>query len=117
MKNMQNNKIILGTLKNRSEFLFVRNGKSIAKHGLVIQARKNPERENGIKIGFTASKKIGNAVIRNRAKRRLRALAWQVLPELGRAGFDYVFIARVNTVNMSWQSLLKHAQKALSTIN
>jgi len=63
----------LGLLKKRSEFLFVREGRYQACGGVVIQARTNPD-HNLIRVGFTATKKIGNAVIRNRAKRRLRSV-------------------------------------------
>jgi len=54
--------------------------------------RENSKR-SGIGVGFTATKKIGNAVTRNRAKRRLREVARALLPELGRPGHDYVLIA------------------------
>jgi len=57
----------LGKLKKRSEFLYVRNGFYSAKGGVVVQMRENSKR-SGIRVGFTATKKIGNAVTRNRAK-------------------------------------------------
>ncbi|PHR60700.1 MAG: ribonuclease P protein component [Robiginitomaculum sp.] len=107
----------LGRLKKRSEFLHVanRNGKSLycAKPTLVVQMRKHPERDNDIKCGFTATKRIGNAVIRNRAKRRLRACANAYLPRLGRDGYDYVFIARDTTADAPWESLCVDIEKAL----
>ncbi|CUH78794.1 ribonuclease P protein component [Tropicibacter naphthalenivorans] len=60
-----------------------------------MQARKRAEGEaTGVRVGFTCSKKVGNAVARNRAKRRLREIARLVLPELGQDGFDYVLIGR-----------------------
>lgn len=107
----------LGRLKKRSEFLYVanRNGKSLycAKPTLVVQIRKHPEREDGIKCGFTATKRIGNAVIRNRAKRRLRACTNAYLPHLGKHGYDYVFIARDTTADAPWESLCVDIEKAL----
>lgn len=103
----------LGRLKKRSEFLYVRDGTYAARPGLVVQCRAHPERTKGIAAGFTATKKVGNAVIRNRAKRRLRELARTVLPTYGQPGYDYVFIARDQTANIAWESLLIDAQKAL----
>ena len=103
----------LGRLKKRPEFLFVRDGKSVARSGVVIQCRRNPVRKTGLKVGFTATRKIGNAVIRNRAKRRLRACAQALLPALGRPGHDYVFIARAKTARQNWGSLLTDVEKAL----
>ncbi|WP_051279848.1 ribonuclease P protein component [Hellea balneolensis] len=105
----------LGVLKKRSEFLFVREGRYQARGGIVIQARENPESQN-IRVGFTATKKIGNAVIRNRAKRRMRSIALETLPELGRKGTDYVFIARNSTVSTPYETLVADAQKALSSL-
>lgn len=102
----------LGLLKKRSEFLFVREGRYQARGGIVIQARKNPD-HNSVRVGFTTTKKIGNAVVRNRAKRRLRAISQELLPTLGLSGTDYVFIARDSTAKRPYQALLNDAQQAL----
>jgi ribonuclease P protein component len=108
----------LGQLRKRAEFLFVAErgagkGRYKAKSGIVVQMRKNITRETGIHVGFTATKKIGNAVVRNKAKRRLRQCARQYLPTLGLAGHDYVFIARAETPTMNWKELQAHVEKAL----
>lgn len=80
---------------------------------MVIQARRSDAAGNGARAGFTATKKIGNAVIRNRAKRRLREAARYLLPELGLAGYDYVFIARGRTAECDWTALLDDTRNAL----
>lgn len=107
----------LGRLKTRPEFLFVsnRNGKSkySAQPSVIIQMRKHTTRVTGVNCGFTATKKIGNAVVRNRAKRRLRECAREFLPHMGQAGHDYVFIARQTTATCDWQTLCNQTQKAL----
>jgi len=103
-------------LKKRSEFLYVREGHYSAKGGVVVQMRENPKRI-GIGIGFTATKKIGNAVMRNRAKRRLREVARHLLPDFGLIGYDYVFIARNSTITRDWTELLDDARKALITLS
>lgn len=99
-------------LKTRPQFLFVRGGHSERRKTLVVQAR-----ERGASIvmgaGFTATKKVGNAVTRNRAKRRLREAARRLLPLHGRAGTDYVFIARMDTATIGWQRLLDDMESAL----
>jgi len=105
----------LGVLKKRSEFLFVREGHYQARGGIVIQARESSESSN-IRVGFTATKKIGNAVIRNRAKRRMRSIALETLPTLGQKGTDYVFIARNSTATTPYEALVGDAQKALSSL-
>lgn len=105
----------LGVLKKRAEFLYVRAGAYRAQGGIVIQMRSNPDHQ-AIRVGFTATKKIGNAVIRNRSKRRLRELARSLLPEYGLAGHDYVFIARNGTATREWTALLDDTQKALITL-
>jgi len=105
----------LGVLKKRSEFLFVREGRYQTRGGIVIQARKNPQ-SSTIRVGFTATKKIGNAVIRNRAKRRLRSVALETLPTLGQKGTDYVFIARNSTSTTPYDALVADAEKALSSL-
>jgi ribonuclease P protein component len=104
----------LGTLKQRSEFLYVRDGAYAARGAIVIQARENPANST-IRYGVTATKKTGNAVIRNRAKRRLREVARTLLPTLGRPGFDYVLIARDQTPTRDWDRLLVDARRALQS--
>jgi ribonuclease P protein component len=66
-----------------------------------------------IGLGLTASKKVGGAVQRNRARRRLREAARQLLPELGLAGVDYVLVARQQTPEASWDALLDDVRNAL----
>ncbi len=106
----------------RPQFLFVRDGETIRKKSLVVQARKRGSlglRHIGpdqIGEGFTATRKIGNAVARNRSKRRLRAASQQLLPRYGRAGVDYVFIARQNTAKAEWTSLLDDMETALVSL-
>jgi len=110
----KNNK--LGRLRKRSEFLFVRDGQYRAIGGVVIQMRKNPLETDQIRVGFTATRKIGGAVQRNRAKRRLRACARTLLPQYGLAGYDYVFIARDGTISRQYDLLLDDVKKALLTL-
>ncbi len=102
-------------LKTRPQFLFVRGGKSERKRSLVIQARRR-KGSTTIGEGFTATKKVGNAVIRNRAKRRLRAASHQLLPLHGVPGVDYVFIARLDTATIGWQRLLDDMESALISL-
>ncbi|MCL4152116.1 UNVERIFIED_CONTAM: hypothetical protein GTU68_060070 [Idotea baltica] len=66
--------------------------------------------------GFTATKKVGNAVIRNLAKRRMREAARALLPRLGVTGCDYVFIARHNTTDVAWTRLLDDMESALVSL-
>jgi len=106
----------LGRLKKRSEFLYVRDGKYRAIGGVVIQMRKAKEPGSDIRIGFTATRKIGGAVQRNRAKRRLRACAAELLPQYGLAGHDYVFIARDSTIKRDFKDLRDDIKKALLTL-
>ena len=109
--------IKLGRLKQRSEFLHARGGKYQARPGIVIQMRKDPNTpgtpSGTIKVGFTATKKIGNAVVRNKCKRRMRELARAFLPLHGKPGFNYVFIARADTAKAEWAQLCKDVEKAL----
>ena len=88
--------------------------------GLLLQAAAGPQgsaEHAGVRVGFTASRKVGNAVVRNRAKRRLRAAAAEVLPQAGRPGTDYVLVARAGTVERPWRALVEDLQEALRRID
>ena len=86
--------------------------------GLVLQARCRPEPDAGpsIGVGFTASRKVGNAVARNRARRRLRALAAEILPRAGKPGVDYVLIARGGTLKRPHIGLTEDLKTALAQV-
>lgn len=114
----------LGRLRTRPEFLRVaRTRQSWATPGLVLQAARrspatDPEDEQAmeIRVGFTASRKVGSAVARNRARRRLRAAAREVLPRQGRPGFDYVLIARSGTLDRPYAALVEDLGTAVEKI-
>ena len=93
-----------------------REGLKQVRKGLVLQMVAGPVSDAPPRAGFTATKKIGNAVIRNRAKRRLREAARLLLPEYGRPGFDYVFIARAATPEREWAGLLDDVKSALVSL-
>ena len=103
-------------LRKRAQFLFVRRGKTERRKTIVVQAARRGDDKPHIGQGFTATKKIGNAPTRNRAKRRLREAARQLLPEYGVSGADYVFIARLDTATTRWQRLLDDMEKALISL-
>ena len=102
----------LQTLTKRAQFLHVRAGVRAARPKLLVEARRRAE-DGRMGIGFTASKKVGGAVIRNRAKRRLREAARQLLPTHGLAGVDYVLVARQSTPDADWAALLDDLKSAL----
>jgi len=104
-------------LTQRKQFLAVARGKRAARRNVVVQAKKNSPTHDALRTGFTATKKTGNAVRRNRSKRRLRAASAQLLGQYGRNGWDYVFIARRGTANAKWQHLLDDMRAALQSLH
>jgi len=110
-------------LKRRPEFLRVqRQGRKWAAPGLVLQARDRREDEReavgtGVRVGFTVSRKVGNAVQRNRARRRLRAAADIVFANHGRGGTDIVIIGRATTLKRPFVKLVDDLTKALQKLD
>jgi ribonuclease P protein component len=102
----------LQRLTKRAQFLFVRAGVRAARGAVLVEARQH-EGSNVIGVGFTASKKVGNAVARNKARRRLREAARRLLPEFGVVGADYVLVARQSTPEANWAALLDDLKSAL----
>ncbi len=106
----------LERLKKRAEFLAAARGVSRAMPGLVVQARARGD-EASARVGFTATRKIGNAVRRNRARRRLREVVRLTLDPLARRGFDYVIIARGGTSVRPFSALERDLRRALDGVH
>ncbi len=127
----------IGRLRTRPDFLKVAaEGAKWVTPGLILQARRRPPpavastrvggtgkatarkpiEEDEIRVGFTVSRKVGNATKRNRARRRLRAAATELLPELGRPGCDYVLIGRARTLDRPYAELVEDLRQALGRV-
>jgi ribonuclease P protein component len=108
----------LDTLRHRPDFLRAAQARKHGAGSFMLQARNRGDDSPVVRVGFTASKKIGNAVARNRAKRRLRALVQQVLPPLAQPGWDYVLVARPEaTIARAFAGLVDDLTAALSSVH
>ena len=84
--------------------------------GFVLLVRERGDGDRMMRIGITVSSKVGNAVVRNRMKRRFRALAREVLPEFGIAGADHVLIGRTGGIERPYADLKAELAKALRKV-
>lgn len=110
----------LDRLRNRPDFLRAARARRVPCPAFLLQARERApgEAAEAVRVGFTCSKKVGNAVARNRAKRRLREVARLVLPDHGRAGWDYVLIGRPGeTADRDFAALLDDLKRALRKLH
>lgn len=109
---------MMETLRNRPDFLRAASARRQGTGGFMLQARARADDSALVRVGFTASKKIGNAVFRNRAKRRLRALAREVMPSRVRPGWDYVLVAKPGaTVVRDFADLRRDLESALQSVH
>jgi ribonuclease P protein component len=105
-------------LRKRADFLKAAGARRQGTEGFLLQGRNRADGTATVRVGFTASKKIGNAVARNRAKRRLRALVREVLAPLAQPGWDYVLVARPDaTVSRPYADLRGDLQRALQSVH
>ncbi len=107
-------------LRKRADFLRAARAGRAHTDAFTLQARqRNDDSAAGlVRVGYTCSKKVGNAVARNRAKRRLRAVAAEVLPRLGRPGWDYVLIGRPGaTAVHPYEAMLRDLARALEKVH
>jgi len=107
------------TLKKRSDFLRLRSGKRFATRTLVLQSKKSiqPLKGQEPRIGYTVTKKVGNAVVRNRIRRRLRAAAREVFAYKARKNHDYVVIGKHGALTAGYTSILKDFEQALDHVH
>jgi len=101
-------------LKTRPQFLAVAGARrKYAVDGLVLQGKPRGDDDPAIGLGFTATRKVGNAVVRNRARRRLKEAARIALANKGQPGWDYVAIARAETGDVPFPRLIADFERAL----
>ena len=105
---------MLRRLVRRAEFLAANNGKRVPMPGFVLLVRARADDDPAIGVGFTVTKKIGGAVVRNRMKRRFRALAREILPEAGMPGADHILIGRSGGLERDYGLLGSELRKALA---
>ena len=106
--------LTLFTIKKRSTFVFIRNeGKFIKSKNINLQILHNQNLENSIGIGFTASKKVGNAIKRNRAKRIMRELARKIIIN-GKINSYYVIIAKPSLLDEKFDKLLLELEEKIN---
>jgi ribonuclease P protein component len=104
-------------LKKRAQFLAAARGERWVSEAFVLQARMRGDANEAPRTGFTASRKVGNAVARNRARRRLKEAAKLVLDAAGRPGHDYVVVARGRALTHPFADILADLERAAGGVH
>ncbi|MEM7290225.1 MAG: ribonuclease P protein component [Pseudomonadota bacterium] len=107
----------LVTLKKRGQFLRLRRARSFSTPSFTIVTKPRQGDTAHVGIGYTVTKKVGNSVVRNRVRRRLRHLGKAMLPFKGLPGHDYVVIARPAALRSEFATMLADFSKALDHVN
>jgi ribonuclease P protein component len=111
------------TLRVRAEFLAVRGGTRASLPACLIEAKKRPLKPtavtspDGPRFGFTVTKKLGNAVTRNRIRRRLKAALTELAPALAQPGFDYVVVARPVAFSRPYADIVADLTRAFAILH
>ena len=106
----------LATIQKRADFLAANRGRRAATPGFVLLVRDREDADTAMRVGFTVTKKIGGAVVRNRMKRRFRALAQEIVPLKGFAGADHVMIGRASGLERDFALLKLDLDNALDRL-
>ncbi len=104
----------LTTIRQRKDFLAANSARRVATPGFVLLVRRRDDASAAMRLGITVTKKIGNAVARNRMKRRFRALAQAVIAAGGVEGADHILIGRAGGVERDYSTLLNELSGALT---
>jgi ribonuclease P protein component len=102
------------TIRQRRDFLAANQGRRVSSAGFVLLVHQRGDGDARMRAGYTVTKKIGNSVIRNRLKRRLRAIVALTLPAHGHAGADHVLIGREAGLTRDFAVLQADLEKALA---
>ena len=103
-------------IRHRKDFLAAARAVTIRTRGVVMQARNRGDSEPA-RVGFTVTKKVGNAVVRNRLRRRLKEAVRLELPNIVQSGCDYVFIGRIMTGERAFEALQSDLRFAVDKFN
>jgi ribonuclease P protein component len=106
----------LVTISKRADFIAANSGLRAATPGFVLLVRDREDANPLMRVGFTVTKKIGGAVVRNRMKRRFRALAREIVAEHGFAGADHVMIGRAKGIERDFSLLRSELGGALDRL-
>ena len=102
------------TIRLRRDFLAANKGRRVVTNGFILLVHRRGDGDPAMRAGFTVTRKIGGAVVRNRLKRRFRALARDLLPAAGIAGADHVIIGRAGGVDREFAALHADLVRALA---
>ena len=111
-------KITLTTILKRRDFLLVAAEKRSGQPGLLLQGRNRQDGSSSTRVGYTCSKKLGNAIARNKAKRRLMEISKATLTVKGNPGWDYVLVGRPKTtLERNYSLLIEDLNKAIKKVH